>query len=576
MILLIFVTLYKKKVTFKKMKKMNRILVFVLFVSVSLSVQAQDNPPKDWWLMSPADGYNGVQSYKTYDELLKDKPSRTVIVAVIDSGIDVEHEDLKDNIWVNPGEIAGNGIDDDNNGYIDDIHGWNFIGGPNGKNVGPDTYEATRVYGKLKYKYENANPEKLNKSQKEEYELYLKVKENVENSIEGANKNLSQITAIEERILGNLKDVDMMLQEKGMTLADIDSLDSENESVAMISNVMRQVSADGNGYATTAAFKTDLQEALAGDKKRFEDQLEYAYNVDFDPRKTIVMDNYEDQTEKYYGNNDVEGPDASHGTHVAGIIGAMTGNEYGIEGVARNVKIMSVRAVPDGDERDKDVANAIRYAVDNGASIINMSFGKGFSWNEEIVEDAIKYAAKNDVLLVHAAGNSAQDNDVTDNFPNDSVEKRYWLFWKKKKPAKNWLEIGALSYKQEEDLVATFSNYGKENVDLFSPGVKIYSTIPGDGYASFQGTSMASPAAAGVAAVLRSYFPSLTAEQTKEILMASGTKLADKVKVPGTKGEKVAGFGELSVSGNTVNMYEAVRMAMNTKGKKKVNMNKGA
>ncbi len=556
---------------------MNRILILTLFISFSFTLVAQDGPPKDWWLMSTEDGYNGVQSYKTYNELLKDRASRTVIVAVIDSGIDVNHEDLKGNIWVNPGEIANNGIDDDKNGYIDDINGWNFIGGADGTNVGPDTYEATRVYGKLKYKYDNADPNKLNKSQKEEYQLYLKVKENVESSIESAKKNVEQIDAIQDRILGNLSDVEELLDEKSLTLADIDSLDSDNESVSMIKNVMRQVSTNGEGYTEVNAFKADLTEALGGDKKRFEDQLKYAFNPDFDPRKTIVKDNYADQTERYYGNNDVQGPDASHGTHVAGIIGAMTGNEFGIEGVSRNVKLMSVRAVPDGDERDKDVANAIRYAVDNGASIINMSFGKGFSWNEGIVEDAIKYAEKHDVLLVHAAGNSAQDNDITDNFPNDSVDKRYWLFWKKKKPAKNWLEIGALSYKKDEDLVATFSNYGKVNVDLFSPGVKIYSTIPGNGYASFQGTSMASPAAAGVAAVLRSYFPTLTAEQIKQILMASGTKMSDQVKVPGTKGEKIVGFGELSVSGSVINMYEAVKMAMQTKGnKKKVTVNKGA
>ncbi len=553
------------------MNKIFQILILSAFVT---SMVAQNNPPKDWWLMGPEDGYNGVMAYKTHDELLKDKPSKTVVVAVIDSGIDVEHEDLKDNIWVNFDEIPNNGIDDDNNGYIDDIHGWNFIGGADGSHVGPDTYEATRLYGKYHKKYENANPDKLNKKQKKEYAIYAKTKKNVEESIEKAKKGMQRMDDIRDRILGNLKEVEGLLAEKEMSYTDINKLDEANESVATVIRVTGQLTSDENGFKTAEEFKTALVDALNGDKKRYEDQLEYAFNPDFDPRKTIVKDNYMDASEKYYGNNDVEGPDAGHGTHVAGIIGAVHGNEYGIEGVARNVRLMSVRTVPDGDERDKDVANAIRYAVDNGASIINMSFGKGFSWNEKVVEDAIKYAEKHDVLLVHAAGNSAQDNDIEDNFPNDSVDKRHLLFFKKKKPAKNWLEIGALSYKDGEDKVAVFSNYGQDNVDIFSPGVKIYSTIPGNEYASFQGTSMAAPATAGIAAVLRSYFPSLTAAQVKEIIMQSGTPFTDTVVVPGTKGEKKVNFSELSVSGKIVNMYEAVKLAQKTKGKKKVKKSK--
>ena len=555
---------------------MNKILSLALLFLFSFSANAQDNPPKDWWLMSSEDGYQGVSSYKTYNELLKNMPSKTVVVAVIDSGIDVEHEDLVDNIWVNPGEIPGNGIDDDNNGYIDDVHGWNFIGGPDGKNVGPDTYEGTRLYGKLKPLYENADPSKLNKSQKKEYEQYLKVKEYVEGEREASMKRVEQMDAIQERIMGNIDEVQSMLSEKELTFADIDSLDDENDAVKIVKNVAGQVG-QGENFENLGDLRKAIEEAIAEDKQRFKDRLEYAFNPDFDPRKTIVMDDYSNQNERYYGNNDVEGPDAAHGTHVAGIIGAMDGNEYGIEGVAKNVKLMSVRAVPDGDERDKDVANAIRYAVDNGASIINMSFGKGYSWNEGIVEEAIKYAEKKDVLLVHAAGNSAQDNDIEDNFPNDSVDKRYWLFFKKKKPANNWLEVGALSYKEGEDMVATFSNYGKGNVDIFSPGVKIYSTIPGNKYASFQGTSMAAPAVAGVAAVLRSYFPTLSAAQVKNIIMASGTPMGDQVKVPGTKGETIKSFSELSVSGKVVDLYKAVEMAKGTKGKKKLKkVNKGA
>jgi len=293
--------------------------------------------------------------------------------------------------------------------------------------------------------------------------------------------------------------------------------------------------------------------------------------------KSIVSDalgdNYADQKERVYGNNDVEGPDAFHGTHVAGIIAAVRNNETGMNGVANNVQIMSVRAVPDGDERDKDVANAIRYAVDNGASIINMSFGKGYSWNKQIVDDAVRYAEKHDVLLVHAAGNSSENTDISDNFPNETFTKKK-LFGKKQ--ARNWLEVGALSWKGGEDAAAGFSNYGKENVDLFAPGVAIYSTIPDNNYGEAQGTSMASPVVAGVAAILRSYFPTLSARQVKDILMETVVPINQKVKKPG-KDEDLVPFSDLSVSGGTINALKAAEKAAKVKGKRKKNrLKKGA
>lgn len=297
----------------------------------------------------------------------------------------------------------------------------------------------------------------------------------------------------------------------------------------------------------------------------FAGQAEYNYNPDLEVR-SIVGDNYADSYERYYGNNDVKGPDAFHGTHVAGIIGATRGNGIGIDGLADNVKIMGVRAVPDGDERDKDVANSIIYAVDNGASVINMSFGKGYSWDKKAVDKAVKYAQKHDVLLIHAAGNDGQNNDVTNNFPRAEYEKR-GLFGPKK--AKNWIEVGALSWKDGEDMVARFSNYGKKNVDLFAPGVQIYSTAPDNEYKNASGTSMASPVVAGVAAVIRSYYPRLTAEQVKDVLMSTTVMTKDaKVKTPGT-GELVP-FSELCVSGGVVNAYEAAKKAATVKGKKKL------
>jgi len=295
------------------------------------------------------------------------------------------------------------------------------------------------------------------------------------------------------------------------------------------------------------SLKNELQDQL----NHVESRANFHYNTEFDSRK-IVGDDYSNSSQRVYGNNNVIGPDASHGTHVAGIIAATRGNNVGFDGIADNAKIMVVRVVPDGDERDKDVANGIRYAVDNGAKIINMSFGKGYSWDKNIVDSAVSYAESKGVLLVHAAGNSGQDNDVTSNFPNDSL-------WGGKRFAANWIEIGA-SQPERKKLATDFSNYGKNNVDLFAPGQDIYSTIPNNKYEYFDGTSMAAPVVSGVAALVWSRYPNLTAVQMKEILMKSSVKLDKKVIRPHTKKEKVK-FSELCVSSGLVNAKAALEMA---------------
>jgi len=501
------------------------------------------------------------------------KKTKTVVVAVIDSGIDIEHEDLAANIWVNPGEIPDNGIDDDKNGYIDDVHGWNFIGGPDGKNVGPDTYEATRVFGSLKYKYENANVATLNKDQKKEYDTYLRAKENVEKETEKAKAAIVQLENVEIKVMSGIDALAKSLGDKPLDLAGLESIDATgNQELTMAKNIAAQY-LTASEVKTIDGIKEIIKGEIAQDKQSSQDKLDYAFNIDFDPRKTIVKDNYADATERIYGNNDVEGPDPLHGTHVGGIIGAVRDNGIGMDGVAPNVKIMSVRAVPDGDERDKDVANAIRYAVDNGATVINMSFGKGFGTHKNLVDEAVKYAAKKDVLLVHAAGNSGENNDITPNFPNANFEKKSGFLCKKQKRAKNWVEVGALNYKVGENAPAPFSNYGIKEVDLFAPGMKIYSTMPNNEYAPLQGTSMASPVVAGVAATIRSVFPALSAEQVKEVLMKSVTPVTDDVKLPGSKTDKI-NFSKLSVSGGVVNLDKALNYAASLKGKNKVKESK--
>ncbi len=549
---------------------MKRLLLILLTVASFININAQGTQGNitNWFHLSSEDGYNGIGSDKAYKELIKSE-GQTVVVAIIDSGVDIDHQDLKDNIWTNPGEIPDNGIDDDKNGYIDDVHGWNFIGGPDGKNVDADSYEGTRVYNKLKYKYANADPAKINKTQKEEYELFKKVEKEVLDKKTQAESELAQIDEAEGRIIDALNNVEKGLKAQNLNLSEIKNLDvSEDTGLAFGKRVVQKIMEDSPGRGSIEEIKEFILFELLNDKREIQKQLEFAYNTEFDPRADIVKDNYADSYERYYGNNDVEGPDPLHGTHVAGIVGAVRNNNIGMNGIAANVKLMSVRTVPDGDERDKDVANAIRYAVDNGASIINMSFGKAYSWDKKVVNEAVKYAASKDVLLVHAAGNSGENTDIEDNFPNDHLGKSGFLFFKKEKYAKNWIEVGALSHKKGEDAVAGFSNYGAKEVDIFSPGVQIYATVPNNQYRFLQGTSMASPVVAGLAAVLRSQYPALTAEQVKTIIMTTGTPITDKVKQPGT--QELVPFNTLSVSGKIVNLEKALQMAATIKGKKKI------
>lgn len=523
----------------------------------STAVFAQDSPPDNWFNLDPsADDVAGVGTERIYKDLLKEKKGQTVIVAIIDSGVDPLHEDLKDVMWVNTGEIPDNGKDDDGNGYIDDVHGWNFIGGPNG-NVSADQLEVTRLVKIYGDKFAKLDTNNLSKKDQALFAEYKEMKAVVTKSYEKAKKNLEFYTGI----LTSLKQVKAEIGKDVVKKDDLLNFKSDNEAlVDMAQNMARNF-----GPETTLE---EFLKQVEGGIDYFGSQANAMYNVDFDGR-SIVGDNYFDSSERYYGNNDVKGPDASHGTHVAGIVAASRNNDIGMNGVADNVQIMSVRAVPDGDERDKDVANAIRYAVDNGASVINMSFGKGYSWDKETVDEAVKYAAKKDVLLVHAAGNSAENTDIAKNFPVDTYERKGFFKFLQKKYPNNWLEIGALSWKKGEDAVATFSNYGKTNVDIFSPGVDIYSTTPDGEYDSYSGTSMASPVTAGVAALIRGYFPELKASEVKEIILMSGTSMGSKmVKLPGAEEEDdLVRFDTLSQTGKILNAYNAVKLAQKRTGK---------
>ena len=450
------------------MKVFKRMLT-LLFISFSaLSIAQPIEGTLNWYNQEG----QGMYTEKAYN-YLKKKKSQTVIVGVIDSGVDIEHEDLKGQIWVNEDEIPNNGIDDDNNGYIDDVHGWNFLGNAKGEHVNDARLEKTRILAQLKDKYDGIDPNSID--QDDEYKLYLQVKEEVA--------------------------ADRAQFEQYMDMID-------------------QLPKEAQDYIRS--------------------QMDYNLNVDFDDR-SLIGDDPDDFTDTNYGNNDVEGPDALHGTHVSGIIGALRGNGLGGDGVAENVKIMSLRAVPNGDEFDKDIALAVRYAVDNGAMVINMSFGKAYSPHQKEVYEAFKYADSKGVLLIHAAGNDAKDIDVEPNYPTS-------MYSFQTEPLDHFVTIGASTKNKGEEMVASFSNFGAQGVDVFAPGFEIYNTIPQSKYRNLQGTSMAAPMVAGAAAMLKSYFPELSMKEIKEVLYSTS------VRYP-----KVDGFADKSVTGGVINIYNAAK-----------------
>ncbi len=545
-----------------------RISLLAISGIVSSALFAQkDEVPKGWHMMDKTgSGYYGISADKAY-EFVKSKKlkSKTVIVAVIDSGIDTTHEDLKEVLWRNAGEIPGNGIDDDKNGYVDDVYGWNFLGGRDGKNVEQDSYEAARVYHGQKMKWETVTDEsKLTAQELFDYKAWKRSKDEVAGS--ESKTSAVELVFLKKAYNSCVKSDSILRAAMGkdkFTGKELGAFEPTDPDVKKAKTALYSLMAGNDAMETTN------KDFLEGFGEYVDSEVKKTEAADMAPveyRNMIVKDNYNDFNDKFYGNPDVMASKKSalHGTHVSGIIGASRNNGLGMDGVADNVRIMMIRAVPDGDEHDKDIALAIRYAVDNGAQVINMSFGKGYSPEKKWVDEAVRYAESKNVLMVHAAGNDAKNIDTTFNYPTP-------LFLDSKRP-NNWITVGASGPKNDDKgagLTANFSNYGKTEVDVFAPGVKIYSTVPGGNtYQNLQGTSMASPVVAGVAAFLMEYYPTLSARQVKMIIEKSSVKGSDKVKDPGT-GDPVM-LSEISKSGGFLNAYEAIKLASITKGEKKI------
>ena len=483
-----------------------------------------DAEEKEWsHLDLKKDTIPGISLHRAYKELVKPK-SKTIIVAVIDSGIDIDHEDLKDNIWVNSGEIPNNGKDDDGNGYIDDINGWNFLG---------DADNEQLEYVRLVASGDTNNPR------------FSEAKELLSNERESTKRNKEQYDGIFAQLKASNAAISKYLEKTNYTKEEVNGIFTTDWEILRHVRIIKQ--SYEFGFDSIEALMNDLKKAL----KTFNERLDFTLNVNYDGRK-IVGDNPNDFNDRDYGNNDVRAKNGrTHGTHVSGIIAARRHNGIGINGAADNVKIMAIRNTPSGDEYDKDVALGVYYAVDNGAKVINMSFGKQFSPHSDWVRDAIAYAAEKDVLIVSASGNDGKNTDQINYFPNDQIDNG-------KEVSNTFLKVGASAPRYGSTMVADYSNYGKNTVDVFAPGSQIYSTYPKEGYEFASGTSMAAPLVAGIAALIFSQYPSLSAAQVKQILMTSGVSINKKVSL---ESGTIVSFSDLSKSGKLVNAYNALIMA---------------
>lgn len=511
----------------------------------------------------------GISLDKFYSQNKKAAKSKAIVVAVIDTQIDLKHEDLLGQIWNNTKEVANNGIDDDNNGYIDDSNGWNFIGTKRGSTVWSN-FEYVRIVREYEKQFKNSKESEVLSNDLNSYKEYIR-----------ANKKLDQEKRYYQNWLKSLKhdivklpiakdSLKKYFPKENYTYQQLDSMYKKHK----INDKSYMQRRDDNDKDFGALIEIvmgsyELEQYNLNDIKRNEEEIDSIVNrnLNMSYNERHFFDLNEHLFEKGYGNNNVSSNLSgitinNHSTRVSGIIAANRFNGIGVKGITSNVKIMPLSISPSGDEHDKDIALAIRYAVDNGAKIINMSFGKEFSLHKKWVIDAYKYAEKHDVLLVHGSGNNSFNVDENPYYPNDVDYEN------PNEVVANFINVGATTSKADSTLVASFSNYGKKNVDLFAPGAKIYTTASNNTYGFESGTSFSAPMVSGTAALIWSYYPKLTAKQVKEIILESGTAYDMEVLVPGGQGKK-AKFSELSKSGKVLNVYNAMQLAEKVSKKKR-------
>lgn len=533
------------------------------------SVQSKD-AMQAWYQKDAAeDTIPGISLNKWYNQNKK-KSKRDIIVAILDTQLDVNHEDLKGQFWVNSKEIPNNGIDDDGNGYIDDINGWNFTSNKKQDYVVWGNFACVRIIRKWGPVFKDKNEDQIAAAELpnfKEYQRALKVYEKESSDYNNWLKSSRYSVALFPIVKDSLKHY---FPKEDYTYQQLDSL---YKIYKINDKTFRQRREDNDrDIGALIGFmkfrfenNENTMEKMLDTEREIDSIVNRNLNLNFNDR-AVIGDN-PNVLEKGYGSGSISISKKGfknlqgHCTKVAGIIGANRNNNLGIKGFSDRIKLMPLNISYSGDENDKDIAMAIYYAVDNGAKVINMSFGKDFSSNQQWVSDALKYAEKHDVLVVHSAGNDRSNTDEFRNYPSDVN------FDGTSEICNNFINVGSTSKKPDSKFVSPFSNYGKQNVDLFAPGQEIYTTTKDNSYGSDSGTSLAGPMVSGTAALIWSYYPKLTAVEIKQIILESGTPYNLEVIVPGTKDKKVP-FSDLSKSGKVLNAYNAMILAEKVSKKK--------
>lgn len=503
-----------------------------------ISLQGASAQGNDWYNLDySTDSVAGISVNRALAWLESKAELSPVIVAVIDDGVDINHPDFAGRIWVNPSEKPGDGLDNDGNGYVDDVHGWNYLGNPDGENIEHENLEITRMLRDMAPLFDGKSRDDFKGKDKKAFDTYTAMRAQYDEQVNDLQEQFTQFSQLTAMYSGALAYARERIGREDITINQLLEYETTGDDEKQVFDFLLMAEQSG--------MKNYIEEGA----DYFDAALNYHYNFDFQPRSIVNTD-----ASTAYGNNMVDAANPDHGTHVAGIIAALRGNDLGVNGIAPNAVIMPLRTVPAGDERDEDIAKAIRYAVDNGARIINMSFGKGFSPNEPLVHEAMRYAESKDVLLIHAAGNDASNNDRVPNYPDGTMGKR--------KAMSNWITVGASGPNPKEDLLAEFSNYGKKKVDILAPGVDINSLKPGEATAVNSGTSMAAPVVSGLAALILGIDPSLSAKEVKAIILRTATPYPN---APVTYDDGEVKLKKVLRNPGVVNAYEAVKYTFEKK-----------
>lgn len=533
-------------------------LLFVLLYVCVLCVSAQT--PLDWHLRSLGpDSIWGAGIEKAYQMLDGKKAKKKVRVAVISRGFDMEHEDLVDVLWTNKKEKPGNGSDDDKNGYIDDVHGWNFLGTKDGRDVIYTSEAISREFDKIRARFEELDAKGRSRTlaEKDEYMQYLNLAR--ESKIEG----MYMSTILAKNIAKGMEEINQKLHEAYPNDSDFtyeqflkivpapETLDSLND---IAYNVNMLIWGFSQKQMWSDRYKTRYDNAQSYEKQ-YQDLK--ARQKD---ERGMIGDNMNDINDAQYGNANLLTGNPSVGTGLAGVIAAKRGNDIGIDGIADNAELMLIRAVPEGDGYDKDIAVAIRYAIKNGADIILIATHKKVAEDKDIVRLALEEAEQEDILIVHAVGESPRDIDNNPTYPSGLKEDGSYY--------NNFINVAASNV---NGLPLSLSNYGKKNVDLFAPGVDVYSCDAGDNYFKLTGTNASAAVVTGVAALIKSRFPKLTASQIKEIIVSTATNAPTEgvfypfVSEASNETPKTAQYSDLCRSGGIIDAAAAVQKAMNIK-----------